>query len=269
MLSGRHHHMFAGIGTCAEAAMSLRPLAVYRVPEETARIAHAASPKGNSHLRIRDELGPISEDHAFADLFATRGRSAIAPAQLALVTILQCAEGLSDKQAADAVRGRIDWKYVLSLDLDDPGFDASVRCGFRPRLLAGERAALLLDTLLTLCREHGLLKAHGRQRRGTRARAATHVLAAVQALNRFEVVGETLRHARTGTAGVGRAVCPPRRRRPPAGQEGGLRRTGADHRGRWLYPTRGRVRRRQPGVGTRDPDGGHAPPGLGAAIPPR
>lgn len=84
--------------------MSPPPLAVYVVPEDTARIARAAFPKGNPYLRVRDELGPIYEDRAFADLFSTRGRAAIAPAQVALVTILQFAEGLSDVQAADAAR---------------------------------------------------------------------------------------------------------------------------------------------------------------------
>ncbi len=170
--------------------MSLHPLAIYRVPEDTARVAHAAFPKGHPYLALRDELGAIFEDRAFAELFSPRGRSAIAPARLALVTILPCAEGLSDIQAADAVRARIDWKYVLSLELDDPGFDASVLCEFRARLLAGERETLLLDTLLARCRERGLLKARGRQRTDS-----TQVLAAVRALNRLEVVGETLRHA--------------------------------------------------------------------------
>src|SRR5215213_4329578 len=169
--------------------MSLHPLAVYVVPEETARVARAAFPKGNPYLRVRDELGPIYEDRAFTELFSTRGRSAIAPAQLALVTILQFAEGLSDLQAADAVRARIDWKYLLSLELDDPGFDASVLCEFRARLLVGEQETLLLDTLLALCRERGLLKARGQQRTDS-----TQVLAAVRALNRLEVVGESLRH---------------------------------------------------------------------------
>jgi len=170
-------------------SLSLHPLAVYLVPEDTARVAHAAFPKGNTYLALRDELGAIFADRAFAALFSARGRSAIAPAQLALVTILQFAEGLSDKQAADAVRARIDWKYLLSLELDDPGFDASVLCEFRARLLVGGRETLLLDTLLTLCRERGLLKAGGRQRTDS-----THVLAAVRALNRLELVGETMRH---------------------------------------------------------------------------
>ena len=175
--------------------MSLHPLAVSLIPDDTARIARAAFPKGNSYLALRDELGPIFADRAFAALFSARGRAALAPAQLALVTILQFAEGLSDKQAADAVRGRIDWKYLLSLELDDPGFDASVLCEFRARLLAGGQETRLLDTLLTLCRERGLLKAGGRQRTDS-----THVLAAVRARNRLELVGETMRHARNSFA---------------------------------------------------------------------
>ncbi len=175
--------------------MSLHPLAVYLIPDDTARVAHAAFPKGNTYLALRDELGPIFEDRAFAALFSARGRAALAPAQLALVTILQFAEGLSAVQAADAVRGRIDWKYLLSLELDDPGFDASVLCEFRARLLAGGQETRLLDTLLTLCRERGLLKAGGRQRTDS-----THVLAAVRARNRLELVGETMRHARNSFA---------------------------------------------------------------------
>jgi transposase len=109
---------------------------------------------------------------------------------LALVTIFQFAEDLSDRQAADAVRGRIDWKYALSLDLTDPGFDASVLCEFRARLLDGGAGDLLLDTLLARFRERGLLKGRGRQRTDS-----THVLGAIRALNRFELVAETMRHA--------------------------------------------------------------------------
>jgi len=135
-------------------------------------------------------LGAIFADRAFSELFSRRGRSAIAPAQLALVTILQFAEGLSDVQAADAVRARIDWEDGLSLELEDPGFDASVLCEFRARLLAGEQETPLLDTLLALCRERGWRKARGRQRTDS-----THGLAAVRALNRLEAVGAMLRHA--------------------------------------------------------------------------
>jgi transposase len=160
------------------------------VPEDTARVARAAFPKGNPYLRMHDELGRLSADQDFAALFPTRGQPAFAPAQLALVTLMEFAENLSDRQAAEAVRARIDWKYALCLELDDPGFDASVLCEFRARLLAGGQEALLFDLLLARCREAGLVRARGRQRT-----AATAVVAAIRLLHRLELVGETLQHA--------------------------------------------------------------------------
>src|SRR5918911_5169657 len=132
-------------------AMSLRPQAIYVVPEDTARVARAAFPKGNAYLRMHDELGRLYADRDFAALFPVLGQPALAPAQLALVTLMQFAEGLSDRQAADAVRARIDWKYALCLALEDPGFDHSVLSECRDRLLAGAAETLLLDTLLARC----------------------------------------------------------------------------------------------------------------------
>lgn len=164
------------------------PDAIGPVPEETARVAHAAFPKGHPYLRLADELGPVFTDEACTPLFPTHGQPALAPWRLALVTVLQFAEGLSDRQAADAVRSRIDWKYVLRLDLTDAGFDASVLSEFRSRLIDGAAEHLLFDMLLTWCRERQLLKARGWQRTDS-----THVLAAVRALNRIQVVGETMR----------------------------------------------------------------------------
>jgi transposase len=160
------------------------------IPEETARIARAAFPKGNPYMRMRDELGPIYSNQQFASLFSHLGQPAEGPAQLALTTIMQFAEGLSDGQAADAVRGRIDWKYALALEITDPGFDASVLSEFRDRLIAGSAEMLLFETMLNHLREHKLLKPKGRQRSDS-----THVLAAIHVLNRLECVGETLRHA--------------------------------------------------------------------------
>ena len=90
------------------------------MPEETARVAHAVFPRSNVCLRLRDELGAIYEDGAFAGLFPSRGQPAEAPWRLAVVTVLQFAEGLSDRQAADSVRSRIDWKYALGLELSGP-----------------------------------------------------------------------------------------------------------------------------------------------------
>jgi len=170
--------------------MSLRAPLAYSIPEHTAQVAHAAFPKGNPYMCMRDTLGPIYINPEFAALFSTTGQPAEAPAHLALVTVMQFAEGLSDPQAADAVRARIDWKYALALELTDPGFDASVLSEFRKRLIVGNAEYLLFETMLTLFREQGLVKARGRQRTD-----ATHVLAAIHVLNRLECVGETLRHA--------------------------------------------------------------------------
>jgi transposase len=168
----------------------LRPMPIPPIPLETARVARAAFPKGHRYLRVADELETLFTDDAFVALFPTQGQPAQPPWRLALVTILQFAEGLSDRQAAHAVRSRIDWKYVLRLELTDAGFDASVLSEFRGRLIAGAAEYLLFDTLLTWCRNRQLVKARGRQRTDS-----THILAAVRALNRLEVVGETMRHA--------------------------------------------------------------------------
>jgi transposase len=168
--------------------MSLHPQAAFLIPEDTQRIARAAFPHGNVYMEVADHLGTLYQDAQFIPLFPTRGQPAEAPTRLALVTVLQFAEGLSDRQAADAVRGRIDWKYVLGLALTDPGFDHTVLSEFRTRLITGNQEQLLLDTLLTQARAQGLLKTRGRHRTDS-----THVLAAIRVLNRLERVGETLR----------------------------------------------------------------------------
>src|SRR5258706_450537 len=118
-------------------SMSLKALPIPPVPEETARVAHAVFPRGNVFMQVRDTLGAIYTDEAFADLFPTHGQPAEAPWRLALVTIFQFMEHLTDRQAADAVRSRLDWKYALSLELTDPGFDHTVLSEFRSRLVEG------------------------------------------------------------------------------------------------------------------------------------
>lgn len=160
------------------------------VPDDTARIARAAFRRGNPYVLLRDKIGAVFADADFADLYPKLGQPAYAPWRLTLVTLMQFREGLSDRQAADAVRGRIDWKYVLALDLADAGFDFSVLCEFRARLLQHKATERLLDRLLDAAREGGLLKGRGRSRTDS-----THVLAAVRHLNRLELVGETLRAA--------------------------------------------------------------------------
>jgi transposase len=177
--------------------MSLKPSPIQPVPEATARVAKAAFRKGNPLLSLRDELGAIFADADFADLFPRLGQPGLPPWRLALITLLQFRENLPDRQAAEAVRARIDWKYLLGLELTDPGFDHSVLCEFRSRLLAGSAEERLLGKLLEACQARGLLKARGRQRTD-----ATHVLASIRVLNRLELLGETLRAALNEIAAV-------------------------------------------------------------------
>jgi transposase len=171
--------------------MSLKPQDLSTVPEETARVAHAAFPKGNPYLTLRDELGALYEDETFAPLFAeTRGRPAESPGRRAVVTALQFVEHLSDRQAANAVRARIDWKYLLGLELTDPGFDHTILHDFRERVLEGGVERQLLDVLLERLKARELIKERGKQRTDS-----TYVVTTVRQLNRLECVGETLRHA--------------------------------------------------------------------------
>ncbi len=170
--------------------MSLRPTPVPPVPAATALLARQVFPRGHLYLTMRDTFETFFTDALFAPLFSLCGPPATTPWRLALVLILQFAEGLSDSQAAEAVRDRIAWKYLLALELNDPGFDPSVLSEFRTRLVEGGAEQLLLETLLTRFGEHGLLKARGKQRTDS-----THVLAAARLLNRLELVGETMRCA--------------------------------------------------------------------------
>ncbi len=145
--------------------MSLPSQPLPSVPDHTARIARAAFRRGNPYVLLRDKLGAVFANADFADLYPKLGQPAYAPWRLALVTLMQFREGLSDRQAADAVRGRIDWKYLLALDLADAGFDFSVLCEFRGRLLQHGATERLLARLLDAAREGGLLKVRGRTER--------------------------------------------------------------------------------------------------------
>ena len=177
--------------------MSLKPELVPPIPEETKRVAEAAFPKGSTYMRMRDKLGTFYQDEQFALLFPPQGQPAESPWRLALICVMQFAENLSDRQTADAVRARIDWKYALSLELTDSGFDFSVLSEFRTRLLNGGMEQKLLDTMLIIFQEHGLLKQRGKQRTDS-----SHVMAAIRGLNRLESVGETLRAALNSLASV-------------------------------------------------------------------
>ena len=148
-------------------------------------------------MRMRDELGMLVDDELFGAVYSSEGQPAVHPWQLALVSVMQFAENLSDRQAAAAVRARMEWKYALGLELSDEGFQYSSLSECRTRLVQGSIEQMLLDTLLERCRQRGWLKARGRQRTDS-----THVLGAVKALNQLELVGETLRHTLTVLATV-------------------------------------------------------------------
>lgn len=169
--------------------MTMHAQTFYLIPDETERVARAAFPNGSPIMRIRDELGMLFADSDFSALFPHVGKLAISPARLMLVTIFQFLEGLGDRQAADAVRRCIDWKYALALELTDPGFHFSVLQEFRDRLVEADKGRALLDHFLASCRDRSLVKARGQQRTD-----ATHVLAAIRTLNRLECLGETLAH---------------------------------------------------------------------------
>jgi transposase len=161
------------------------------VPEATAAAVKAAFPKGNLYVDLRMELGAIYDDSLFADFYADRGPPVeVTPWRLALATIMQYIEGLTDRQTADAVRRCMDWKYALSLELTDPGFDFTLLHDFRQRLLLHDGAQNLLDTLLDLCKARGWMKTRGTQRTDS-----TYVVAAIRRLYYLECVQEAMRYA--------------------------------------------------------------------------
>ncbi|WP_369250611.1 transposase [Streptomyces sp. R41] len=137
---------------------------------------------------MRDRLDELWCDEDFADWYPRDGRPGLSPAQLATVCVLQFLLGLSDRQAAEAVRCRMDFKYAMALELDDPGFHHSVLADFRNRLAEGDRADRLLDLALARLKEAGLVR-----ERTTQRTDSTHVLAAVRDLTRLELVTEAVR----------------------------------------------------------------------------
>jgi transposase len=178
--------------------MTWRPQALTPVPEATAAAVRAAFPKGNLYVDLRTEFGTLYDDQLFADLYPPQGRPVeVAPWRLALVMVMQYMEGLTDRQAADAVRRCMDWKYALSLDLHDPGFDFTLLHDFRQRLLAQDAAQRLLDTFLSACKARGWIKARGTQRTDS-----THVLAAIRTLHRLECVLEAMHYALNQLSGA-------------------------------------------------------------------
>ena len=133
--------------TIPEVSDVAPPILCQEVPASTAAVARAAFPQGNPYLRLRERLGTISSDAQFTPIFSPCGQPAERPWRLLLVTLPQFAEKLSDRPAAEAVRSRIDWKYLLGLEVTNLALDASVVREFPGRLVAGRAKKHLLDTL--------------------------------------------------------------------------------------------------------------------------
>ncbi|WP_224283940.1 IS1182 family transposase [Streptomyces sp. LS1784] len=168
----------------------MRAAGLPEIPERTALVAAAAFPKGTLAMRVREKLAEVFADEPFASAFGVRGAPGLSPGMLALVTVLQFAENLTDRQAADMAVRAIDWKYALGLELADPGFDFTVLAKFRARLVEHGMERLLFDRLVEHCRQEGLITAGGKQRGDS-----THVISAVRDLNRLELAGESVRAA--------------------------------------------------------------------------
>jgi transposase len=171
--------------------MTWRSKSIPPVPEATAAAVKAALPKGNVYVDLHEEFGAMYRDDLFADFYCDRGHPVeIAPWRLAMATVMQYMEGLTDRQTADAVRRCMDWKYALSLELTDPGFDFTLLHDFRQRLLSHDGAQLMLDTLLDTCKERGWIKTRGKQRTDS-----TYVVAAIRRLYYLECVQQAMHHA--------------------------------------------------------------------------
>lgn len=177
--------------------MSLRPCSGEQVPPLTAQVARASNPGGTTAIWVRDRLDGLWCDEDFVDWYPRDGRPGLSPAQLAAVCVLQFLLGLSDRQAAEAVRCRIDFKYAMAMELDDPGFHHSVLADFRDRLAEGDRADRLLDLALARLKEAGLVR-----ERTTQRTDSTHVLAAVRDLTRLELITQAVRAALEEVAGI-------------------------------------------------------------------
>src|SRR5919108_4444257 len=174
----------------SRCSLSLRPRSGEQVPPLTAQVARASNPGGTTAMWVRDRLDGLWRDEDFQAWYPRDGRPGLSPAQLATICVLQFLLDLSDRQAAEAVRCRIDFKYAMAMELDDPGFHHSVLADFRDRLTEDDRADRLLDLVLARLKEAGLVR-----ERTTQRTDSTHVLAAVRDLTRLELVTEAVRAA--------------------------------------------------------------------------
>jgi transposase len=164
-------------------------------PEPAPEVARAVRAKNYGRrvplpVAVRERFGELFPDAEFAQAFGSTGPAGWSPGRLALITVFQMAENLTDRQATEAVRDRLSWLYALGLGLEDTGFDHSVLSQFRARVVDHGLEEKVLDLLLARLTGQGLLEAGSKQRTDS-----THVVSAVRDLNRLELAGESVRAA--------------------------------------------------------------------------
>ena len=188
--------------------MSLKPKPPRAMPADIAQLGAKLLRPESPYRLVGDQLYAEYREADFVDLYATEGKPGLSPVDLAFVTAFQFMENLSDREAVEALRLRLDFKYALHLPLDDEGFDASVLCEFRQRVIAHQAEARLFDAVIGQLKARGLIKKRGRQRSDSLA-----ILTRVRHLNRLERVVETLRLVLRALLGVDavwtRATAPP------------------------------------------------------------
>ena len=168
--------------------MSLKIQPPWPMPAETGRIGKVLLEEKNAFRLIGDRLFDTLDEMEFADLYSVEGKPGISPVILAFVSVFQFMEKLPDRQAAQSLRLRMDWKYALHMPLEYEGFDYSVLSEFRDRLIEGKADKRVFEKLVAEIRAMGLIKERGKQRTDSIA-----MLTKVRRLSRLELVVETLR----------------------------------------------------------------------------
>jgi len=170
--------------------MCLKVHAPWSMPADTEAVGKVILEENSAYRLIGEKLFDKFHEQDFVDFYSVEGKPGISPVILAFVTVFQFMEKLPDRQAAESLRMRMDWKYALHLSLAYEGFDYSVLSEFRDRLLEHHAEGLVFEQLVEEFRSMGLIKQRGRQRSDSIA-----MLMHVRRLSRLELVVETLRLA--------------------------------------------------------------------------
>ena len=182
--------------------MCLKTQSPWPMPEETGRIGKMLLEEKDPYRMIGNQLFEKWQEEEFADLYSREGKPGYSPVILAFVSVFQFMERLADRQAAQALRMRLDWKYALHLPLEDAGFDFSVLSEFRDRVIEGKAEQRVFEKLVEEIQAMGLIKEHGKQRSDSIA-----MLVKVRRLSRIEMVVETLRLAVVALVAADREWC--------------------------------------------------------------